>query len=254
MKLNKISILSAVFSIGLMSCNVNPEIYSDVQQDDYYKTEKQFATLLANAYSQLAGEQGYVYREGYWSLQEYSSDEVIVPTRGTDWFDNGVPIKMHTHTWEVDTREINNGWSFVYGGSAKCNDVLNRIKIIKGDDPAMYDAVTISGIAETKVLRAFYHLLAMDIYGNATIDDGRSIEQYSRSEIFNWIESEIKENLPLLSRTPNYGSVTAPVAHAMLAKLYLNAEVYTGTPRWQEAADECDSIINGGYGYGLNDD
>jgi len=237
-----------------MSCNLEPEVYSDVLQDDYYKTEKQFATLLANAYSQLAGEHGYVYREGYWSMQEYSSDAVIVPTRGTDWFDNGVPIKMHTHAWEADTRDINNGWSFAYGGSAKCNDVLNRIKIIKGDDPAAYDAVTISGIAETKVLRAFYHLLAMDIYGNATIDDGRPIEQHSRADIFNWIESEIKENLPLLSRTPRYGSVTAPVAHAMLAKLYLNAEIYTGTPRWQDAADECESIISGGYGYGLNDD
>ena len=254
MKLNKIFILSAVFSVSFMSCNLEPEVYSDVWIDDYYKTPEQISTLIASAYSQLAGEQGYVYREGYWSMQEYTSDEVIIPTRGTDWYDNGVPIKMHTHTWEADTRDINNGWSFAYGGTKKCNDALNLLKTIKGDDESQYDEATKSGIAETKVLRAFYHLLAMDIYGNATIDDGRPLEQYSRTEIFNWIESEIKENLPLLSRTPNYGTVTAPVAHAMLAKLYLNAEVYTGAPRWKDAADHCNSIIDGGYGYGLNDD
>ena len=179
---------------------------------------------------------------------------MIVPTRGTDWYDAGVPIKMHTHTWEADTRDINNGWSFAYDGTRKCNEVLALLKDIKGEDEMQYDEATKGGIAETKVLRAFYHLLAIDIYANATIDDGRPLQQYSRAEIFNWIESEIKANLPLLSRTPRYGSVTAPVAHAMLAKLYLNAEVYAGMQRWQDAANACDSIINGDYDYGLNDD
>ena len=256
MKLNKFYTILLAGAIGLTtSCDIEPEIYSDVLQDDYYQTEKQFATLLANAYSQLAGERGYVYREGYWSMQEYTSDAVIIPTRGTDWFDGGVPIKMHTHTWEPDTRDINNGWSFAYGGSAKCNDVLERIKDIKGNDPAAYDPVTIAGIAETKVLRAFYHLLAMDLYGNTTIDDGeRAIRQYSRAEIYSWIEQEILTNIQDLRRKVNYGALTTPVAHAILAKLYLNAEVYTGVPQWQKAADACDSIINGNYGYSLNAD
>jgi hypothetical protein len=188
-------------------------------------------------------------------MQEYTSDAVVVPTRGTDWYDNGVPIKMHTHTWETDTRDINNGWSFAYGGTTKCNDVLKKIYDIKGNDPSKYDNVTKSGIAETKILRAFYHLLAMDIYGNATIDDGeREIEQYSRAEIFNWIEKEIKDNLPVLDNAVRYGSLTKPVAHAILAKLYMNAEVYSGTPRWQDAASECEAIIGGGFGYTLNED
>ncbi|MDR0871906.1 MAG: RagB/SusD family nutrient uptake outer membrane protein [Prevotellaceae bacterium] len=251
---NKLFIALTAVLLGFTSCDLEPEVYSDVLLDDYYKTEKQLATLIANAYSQMAGEYGYVFREGYWSLQEYTSDEVVVPTRGTDWFDNGVPIKMHTHTWETDTRDINNGWSFVYGGTTKCNDVLQKIKSFKGEDETQYDAVTKAGIAEAKVLRAFYHLLAMDVYGNATIDDGGEIKQRTRTEIFNWIEKEVKDNLSNLSRNVRYGSVTASVAHAILAKLYLNAEVYTGTPRWQDVINECDSIINGGYGYALNPD
>ena len=256
MKLSKIFIGFATLGLFFSTActDLEPEVYTDVFIDDYYKTPAQFSTLVANAYSQLAGESGYVYREGYWSLQEYTSDEVVVPTRGTDWYDGGVPIKMCTHTWEVDTRDINNGWSFAYGGVGKCNDVLTKIKTIKGTDESLYDDVTKSGIAETKVLRAFYHLLAMDLYGNIAISDGRdTITQSTRKDVFNWIEGQILDNIDHLDRSVRYGSVTKSVAHTILAKMYLNAEVYTGTARWADAVAECDSVIDGNYGYGLND-
>lgn len=256
MKLNKIFIIVAV--LGMLfntSCtDLTPEVYTDVQKDDYFQTPAQFSTLLANAYSQLAGEYGYVYREGYWSLQEYTSDEVVVPTRGTDWFDNGVPIAMHTHTWEEDTRDINNGWSFVFGGVTKCNNVLNNILNILGPDESTYNDAAKSGLAETKVLRAFYHLLAMDLYGNIHIDDGeRELKQYTRKEVFEWIEKEILDNLDQLDENIRYGSVTKYVAHTILAKLYMNAEVYTGTARWQDAITHLDAVINSGA-YKLNAD
>lgn len=242
--------------LSFFSCtDLEREIYTDVLVDDYYQTPAQFSTLIANAYSQLAGEHGYVYREGYWSMQEYTSDEVVVPTRGTDWFDNGVPMNMHQHKWEVDTRDINNGWSFAFGGTAKCNDVLDKIKSIKGEDVSQYDVTTKAGVAETKVLRAFYHLLAMDLYGNIPIDDGeRAIKQYSRKEVYDWIESEILSSLPELDNSVRYGSMTKPVAHTILSKLYMNAQVYTGVAQWEKAIEQCDAIINGDYGYTINDD
>ena len=132
------NIYIALIMLGFMfapACtDLEPEIYTDVLKDDYFQTPQQFSTLIANAYAQLAGESGYIYREGYWSLQEYTSDEVVVPTRGTDWFDGGVPIMMHTHTWEEDTRDVNNGWSFAFGGVTKCNNELNNIINIVGGD------------------------------------------------------------------------------------------------------------------------
>lgn len=236
--------------------DLEPEVYTDVLQDEYFKTPEQFSTLLANAYTQLAGEYGYVYREGYWSMQEYTSDAVVVPTRGTEWYDNGVPIKMHQHLWETDTRDINNGWSFAYGGVTKCNDVLDKIVMIKGDNPAEYDAITIGGIAETKVLRAFYHLLAMDLYGNVAISASSKdpAKQFSRDSVFRFIEREILENIDVLQRTKSYGRVTKSVAHTILAKMYMNAEVYTGTARWADAVAQCDSVLDGGYGYQLASD
>ncbi|MDR3366753.1 MAG: RagB/SusD family nutrient uptake outer membrane protein [Prevotellaceae bacterium] len=258
MKRNTIpAIFAAVCLTAGWSCtDLEPEIYSDILIDEYYKTPEQLASLLADAYTQLAGEYGYVFREGYWSMQEYTSDEVVVPTRGTDWFDNGVPIAMHQHTWEENTRDVNNGWSFAYGGVGKCNNILDLIVSLKGDDESLYDDATVKGLAETKVLRAFYHLLAMDLYGNVAISASTTdpVKQSTRKEVFAWIEKEILANINRLDRNVRYGSVTKSVAHAMLAKLYLNAEVYTGTPRWQETAEQCDSIILGGYGYELSED
>ncbi|MDR0681319.1 MAG: RagB/SusD family nutrient uptake outer membrane protein [Dysgonamonadaceae bacterium] len=260
MKRNKIAVIFAITSLlaGFHTActDLEPEIYSDILVDEYYKTPEQFSSLLADAYTQLAGEYGYVYREGYWSMQEYTSDEVVVPTRGTDWFDNGVPIAMHTHTWEENTRDVNNGWSFAYGGVGKCNNILDMIVKLRGKDENLYDEATIKGIAETKTLRAFYHLLAMDLYGNVAISASTTepVKQSSRKEVFAWIEKEILDNINRLDKTVRYGSVTKPVAHAILAKLYLNAEVYSGTPRWQDAANQCDSIINGNYAYSLNED
>ena len=92
LKFKNICLSLAVIATAVMpSCtDLEPEIYTDVLKDNYFTTTEQFSTLIANAYSNLAGEYGYVYREGYWSMQEYTSDEVVVPTRGTDWFDNGV--------------------------------------------------------------------------------------------------------------------------------------------------------------------
>ncbi len=251
--------MGAVVAVGLSfntSCtDLETEVYTDVLKDDYFQTTEQFATLIANAYSQLAGEYGYVYREGNWGLQQYCTDEVIVPTRGTDWYDNGYPIGMHQHTWTDDFREVNNGWSFAYGGVGKCNDVLNTIVEIMGDDESEYDEITLAGIAETKTLRAFYHLLAMDLYGNVAIDDNENeVKQYTRAEVFEWIEGQLLESLEVLDPAVRYGNMTKSVAHMLLAKLYLNAEVYTGTARWEDCAAQCDSIINGGYGYTLNPD
>ena len=241
----------------LAACtDLTPEVFTDVRKEDYFQTTAQFSTLIANAYSQLAGEYGYIYREGYWSMQEYTTDEVVVPTRGTDWYDAGVPIAMHTQTWETNTRDINNGWSFAYGGVTKCNTVIDNIHNLQGDDESTYSAAAKAGIAEARVLRAFYHLLAMDLYGNVHVDDGSGepVKQLTRKEVFEWIEGQILDNLDDIDDVVTYGNMTKPVAYMILAKMYLNAEVYTGTPRWEDCEKYCQLIIGGGYGYDLNED
>ena len=249
------TIVLAVLGLGAVACtDLSPEVYTDVPKEEYFKTPAQFSTLIANAYSQLAGEYGYFYRQGYFGLQEYTSDEAFVPIRGTDWSDGGIHMMLCTHTWRNDTDAINNGWSFAYGGVTKCNTVLDNIRSIAGDDESTYSDAAKAGVAETKLLRAYYHMLALDTYGNVHIDDGeREIKQYTRKEVFEWIEKELLDNIDNIDNSVRYGSMTRPVAYMILANLYMNAEVYTGTPRWADAEKYLDKIIEGEY-YSLNDD
>ncbi len=213
-------------------------------------------TTFASIYSHMTGGYyGYINREGYWGIQEITTDEVVVPTRGFDWFDNGIHIDMHQHTWNEYTITINNSWSFIYEGIKKCNETIDCITNKYRNNQTTYPDSISSIIAEIKVMRAFYHYLAIDLYGNALIyENTTSKRQYSRKYIYNWIESEILNNIDMLPNLVNYGRITRPVAYMILAKLYLNAEIYTGTAQWQKCINYCDSIIEGEYGYVLSED
>ena len=211
--------------------DLTPEVYGDVTSDNYFTTPEQFSNLIANAYAQMIGEYGYVYREGYWSMQEYTTDEVVIPTRGTDWYDNGVPIAMHQHTWVFNTRDINNGWSFAYGGTAKCNNVLNNIKEIKGEDESKYDEATWAGIAEAKTLRAFYHFLLVQGWYEVPIRtesindvNSASLAATSHAEALKWIIKEMEDCVDMVDdsaydKSPSY--VKKNTVMGILARVYL---------------------------------
>ena len=92
-----------------------------------------------------------------------------------------------------------------------------------------------------------YYLYLLDNFGNVPIIvTGPEAEAFpstrSSEEVFNYIESELQEIIPLLPQEAIYARVTAGVAEGLLAKLYLNAEVYTGTPRWQDCIDAVDAV------------
>lgn len=270
MKLKNIIKIGVVFivSLSIQSCSdLDPELYTTILPEELESNPKMFENKITDAYLGMIGERGYVFREGYWNIQEGTSDEAIAPTRGNHWFDNGVHIAMHQHTWEYNTRDIENGWSFAYNGVSKCNEFIKFVKEKKGEPP--YDNETTSLVSEAKVLRAFYHYLAMDVYGNIPIDSGtlvtENVVQLKRKEAYNWIIKEITSNLDNLDNSHNYGRFTQPAAQALLAKLYLNAEVYkrnkvsepvgAGDPAdYDKCIAACDAILNGGYGYQLESD
>ncbi|SEA21902.1 TonB-linked outer membrane protein, SusC/RagA family [Chitinophaga terrae (ex Kim and Jung 2007)] len=109
-------------------------------------------------------------------------------------------------------------------------------------------------IAQMKVLRAFHYYLAIDAFGNIPIvtsfaqtDPPRNTP---RAEAFKFVEKEILDNiqaLPATLDTKNYGKVTKGMAFMLLARLYANAQVYTGTARWADCIKMCDSVTRQGY-------
>src|ERR1700760_4877281 len=128
-----------------------------------------------------------------------------------------------------------------------CNRIL-ALFATSGDSPAKIRAA-----AEIRTLRALMFYFMMDAYGNIPVStkfgDTAKPVQHNRSDVFNLIESEIKAALPDLGTATDvsqYGRPNAYTAYSLLAKLYLNAEVYTGKPRYNEVVTYCDSVIQSG--------
>lgn len=146
------------------------------------------------------------------------------------------------------------GWQFVYGGVTRVNSILQAVDNIHPPD-------SVSIRAELKVVRAFYYFWGLDLFGNIPIVESNSVslselENKPRAEVFNYVEKEIRENLPNLTDEVNqrtYGRVTKWFAYALLAKMYLNAKVYTGTERWNDCIEACDAVISSGR-YSLEPD
>lgn len=192
-----------------------------------------------------------------YALYEHTSDELIPPTRGTDWGDNGVWRQLYQHTWDPTHSQILTTWNQMNQRVFKCNQIL-------GSSPTAEQA------AQAKFLRAFFMWHVMDLFGQVPfreIDEGVDVNPrvFSRSEAFDFIVKDLTESLPGLANTgpkAQNSVATQAAANALLARLYLNRAVYTAAapegPYTFEKAD-MDKVI--GYadaveaaGYSLEED
>ena len=191
----------------------------------------------------------------YWGLQEVSTDEVIVPTRGTDWYDNGAWMELHLHTWTADHIRMKNVWNALSQGMARCNLAIYYI----GQFPQ--SAKTEQYITEARFLRAYYMYLINDLFGQVPFREPDELDfkispmVMNRKAAADFIIEEVKAVLPNLKTKAEVGSgrVTVGAAQALLAKIYLNYEVYTGEAKWADAITYCDQLINSGV-YTVADD
>lgn len=244
----KAFVLSVVLLFNSQSCaDLDEDLYSTVTNDTFFQTEEEFISALGGAYADLYP---YMTNEHLFPLNEVTTDELTVPTRGTDWDDNGAWRRLHTHTYTPLDAQVTNGWSFVYRGINDCNRLILQFENIESDEieSAPY-------IAELKALRALFYWHAMDLYGNVPIVDrfdtppGFLPETSSRKEVFDFIVKDLNDNVGLLKQendATTYGRMNYWAGKALLAKLYLNAEVYIGQPMLSEALAACNEIINSG--------
>ncbi len=233
-------------SMLFWSCkNLTETPYSSVTPENFYKTEQELTAAVVPVYSNL-----YRYFWNPTNLAEVSSDEIFIPQRGGDWGDNGRWRAIQEHTWTPTQVDIEGGWLDSYTGIALANSTLDNLKSSTSNSPLIP-----TFIAEVRVLRAFYYWWLCDLFGGVPIvtdpvtDPDNPPTPNTRSEVYDFIVSEVTEALPNLEVTMgsgSYGRVTQGAANAFLATVYLNAEVYTGTPRWSETVAACDAIINSG--------
>lgn len=198
----------------------------------------------------FAGTQPMLDAGGWWFTQEITSDEAVAPTRGADWDDSGKWRQLSKHTWTPTTEGVVQLWRMIYGSIPKANRAIELLKEGAEGNPAVQEV-----LAQTQVSRAFYFYLAIDNFGDIpfprTFTGAEEFPSKTpRAEVFNELVTEIEAAIPFLA-DPVPGSKSSSInkgtAYALLAKLYLNAQVYTGTPMWQKASDACDKVISMGY-------
>jgi hypothetical protein len=237
--------------IPINSCtNLDEEIFSDLTPETFPTTDEQFISALGATYTSMYG---LLNHNSVFSLNEVSSDEIMIPQRGSDWFDGGQWIRVHRHNYNANEESVNNGWNFLYGGVNDCNRVIALFEqLVEEGSVTQEDAAAF--IAEVRTIRALFYYWLMDSYGNVPVVTSfvgadPTPPTKSRTEVFNFIESELNTTVPLLSKAKDattYARFNYWAGKALQAKLYLNAEVYTGEEKWDEAIAAIDEIIDSG--------
>jgi starch-binding outer membrane protein, SusD/RagB family len=257
------ALAAAVAVLGLSGCtdlSENPP--SAITPAGFFQNDAQVQSALAGVYSGLRPAEG-----DYWSISQASSDETVVPTRGTDWGDGGQWIELWTHTYGPNSgagnQTINGTYSGLSSSIAKANAVLQALG--SSTSPA-----AVQGIAEARVLRAYFYFLLQDAFGGVPIVTQPGLASQpraTRDSVARFVANEIhaaRKDLKVSFDASGQGRVTQGAADAILANLYLNWHVYTGTvsatgltagpARYDSVIAVTDRILNSSAGYVLAPD
>ena len=175
---------------------------------------------------------------GVYDLNTITTDEAIVPTRGGDWYDGGFWQDLFLHNWGTSNTALEDTWDYLFKVVMLCNKSLNHVKKFKQQNPAADNHVLENYTAEIRAIRAMFYFYLMDLYGRVpivTTSDtvASELTLANRSKVFEFVVKELQEAKAYLawSRSnflgENYGRITIPVANFLLAKLMLNAEIYS---------------------------
>jgi hypothetical protein len=257
---------------GLSSCtkDLNQSPKNDVTADQVYSTAAGYTQAMAKIYGSLAlsGNEGPagnndlqgVPDEGnyagfirtFWYLQELPSDEAIIA-----WGDAGLQ-DFKNMNWSSDNPAIVGQYYRSMYEVTLVNDFLRQSTDEKLSSRGISgaDADKIRKFrAEARFLRAFAYWVLMDLYGNPPFVTETDLlgtvipKQIKRADLFTYIESELKAIEPALAdaKTNEYGRADKAAAWALLARIYLNAKVYTGTEKNSLAIDYATKVIGAGY-------
>ena len=263
MKLNKFFLIgAAALGMGITSCvgdldlkPIDPnKTYEDPESLEFMQS------ALAECYSALisgptgpgssivsGADAGFTsYVRALFNMNVFGTDE----TFWIWWNDLGVPDLVQD-TYAADNTLIYAGYSALFAHIAICNQFISQVP-----DGASQELLQMRD--EARALRALSYYWALDLFGNPTFtvdapDGVTAPNQTTRAELYAWMEQELTELVDnsYLASTPIYGRVGKDGAEALLARLYLNAGVYTGTPAWDKCAQRCANIISRHQGTGF---
>ncbi len=231
------------------SCTkLDEKLYNQVSVDDFGKSQAEINALVGPIYSTLKN-----YSIDYGSLvtmDELSAGMMAIPVRkGGDWYDGGMYQEMMEQNWSGNSTGYAGVYENAMANIALCNQIyyqINTNPVVSGDSKEEV-------LAEIRGVRAFWYYILCDNYGNVPIVtdflDQSLPATKSRKEVYAFVVNElndIKDKLRSDGATAaSYGKFTKGAAFTILAKMYLNAEIWNPDDgaKWQECSDACDSVM-----------
>ncbi len=253
--------ISVAMAFLMMACigdlDVTPIDPNLTTSENAYKTVKDYKEGLAKLYASFAvsGQQGPSgqpdiegidegfsnYLRQYWNHQELTTDEAVMA-----W--NDATIKdFHWHTWTVTDVFVAAMYSRIMYTAAICNEF---IRVTAGNEDPQIQRFR----AEARFVRALVYYHAIDMFGNPPFVTEEDLPgaffpaQISRADLFDYLESELIDIEDDLGEPGfEYGRADKTAANMLLAKLYLNAEVYIDQPKYTESITALRKVINSSY-------
>lgn len=228
-----------VLSLSFTSCLDETPKDQIPESEIYDSANSLYVNAVASLYNYIgAHEEGEGLQgtcRGIYDYNTLTTDEAIIPIRGGNWYDGGLWENMYDHTWTATDTDLYNVWKYLYKVivlSTKSLETIDQHKSLLNDQQR--DEYK----AEVRAVRAMFYYYAMDMFGRIPILESSTqktadIRQSNRSDVFKYIVKELQTVAPLLPNEHSnlqgnyYGRVTRPVVWFLLAKLALNAEVYT---------------------------
>lgn len=250
--------IAAVCTAMLTSCtDLDETLYDQVGTQNYYNTKSDVVRAVFRP-----------FEHAFWSIQsrhvlnELTADQLITPTRDGWWDDGGKWRKLHYHQWNVeDGGDAQTEWNGCFQGIGQCNYVIEDMQTLSAEKFGFSQAEFDNLAAQCRALRAWFYIRLLDAFRNVPLavsfnDMSKNSDgQVEPKVVFDFIESELKDCLTLLSKKESLGTQaqlqgqwTQAGAAALLMRLYLNAEVYIGEDRYNDCATIAQDIISGKYG------
>ena len=239
------------------SCtDLTETLYDQVASKNYYNTKDDVIRAVLRP-----------FEHGFWSIQsrqvlnEETADQLITPTREDWWDDGGRWADLHHHKWDNKLGEAQAEFNGCYQGIGQANKVIEDLNNLTASKFGFSDEEFNNLKAQNHVLRAWFYLRLLDAFRNVYLSTSfkdqskNSKEQVQPKEIFDFIEKDLKEALPLLTKKTSLGGNqklqgqwTQAGAAALLVRLYMNAKVYVGEDRFADAEKYAQAIVDGTYG------
>ncbi|WP_244525892.1 RagB/SusD family nutrient uptake outer membrane protein [Sphingobacterium wenxiniae] len=250
----KLGVLLAM-GVHLTGCtDLDETIYSNIKTENFYNNKLEVNQAALRPFTHMQAWLAPTGQNGYYYHSELSADQLAWPQKGRHGYDGGDHFRLHYHTWTDNESRLRGAWGLMWMGLGLVNNAIADIEGLDIAKIGLTEQERTTLVAQLKVMRGFHYLKIMDLWGNVPIvtkvADPINPETRPRAEVFQFVEQEFVENIPLLPVTSaqNIGQINMAAGYAMLSELYLNAEKWTGTARWDDCIAACDKIISGQAG------